>query len=132
MSKRSSAERIVLAALKETLQVFLNVVFYVLVIFVVVRASKYVYTAAYQIFGSVSVTQGEGHKEKITVADGESTMTVAKKLEKKGLIADKYTFYIRSKLTKQYMQPGTYTVSSSMDYDKIFSVLSGKESEDEK
>ena len=59
----------------------------------------------------------------MTIGKGESTMEVAKILDTKKLIKNKYSFYLRAKLTKQNILPGTYKVSSDMDYDQIFKVI---------
>lgn len=129
MSKQSSAEKLVIVILRITLQVFLNVIFYVLVIFVVVKGSKFAYTMAYETFGSVTATPKPGFERTITVTDGEGTMDLSKELEEDGIIVNRYTFYLRAKLMKQNIKPGTYKVNSSMNYDEIYSVITGENTE---
>ena len=50
-------------------------------------------------------------------------MEVARFLDTKKIIANKYSFYLRAKLTKVNILPGKYKVSSDMDYDRIFKVI---------
>jgi UPF0755 protein len=129
-TRRSSAENAVLSVLKATFQIFLNVLFYVIVIFVIIKAAKFASTFAYQVFGSVPVTKGVGQEKELIVTSGESTMQVANDLQTKGLIVNRYTFYVRAKLGKVNIKPGTYTISTSMDYDAIYSVLETGEKDD--
>lgn len=115
--------RIVLSIFGVVIHIFLNIIFYMVIVYMVIKASNYAYDFAYQVFGSVSVTQSSGYTAKVTIGKGESTMEVAKILDAKKLIKNKYSFYLRAKLTKQNILPGTYKVSSDMDYDQIFKVI---------
>jgi hypothetical protein len=93
------------------------------IVYLVIKASHYAYDFAYQVFGSVSVTKNSGYTAEVTIGKGESTMEVANMLDAKKIIVNKYSFYLRAKLTKQNILPGTYKVSSDMDYDRIFKVI---------
>ena len=118
-------ERIVLNIFGAVIHIFLNIIFYLVIIYLVVKTSHYAYNFAYQVFGSVSVTKNSGYTTttELVINKGESTMDIAKVLDAKKIIANKYSFYLRAKLTKQNILPGTYTVSSDMDYDAIFKVI---------
>ena len=115
--------RIVLSIFGVVIHIFLNIIFYMVIVYMVIKASNYAYDFAYQVFGSVSVTKNSGYAAEVTIGKGESTMVVAKILDTKKLIKNKYSFYLRAKLTKQNILPGTYKVSSDMDYDQIFKVI---------
>lgn len=115
--------RIVLSIFGVVIHIFLNIIFYMVIVYMVIKASNYAYDFAYQVFGSVSVTKNSGYAAEVTIGKGESTMEVAKILDTKKLIKNKYSFYLRAKLTKQNILPGTYKVSSDMDYDQIFKVI---------
>lgn len=91
--------------------------------YAIMKASHYAYDFAYQVFGSVSLTKNSGYMVDVTINKGESTMEIAQKLASKKLIANKYSFYLRAKLTKQNILPGTYKISSDMDYDQIFKII---------
>ncbi|MGP1433671.1 MAG: endolytic transglycosylase MltG [Catonella sp.] len=115
--------RIVLNIFGAIIHIFLNIIFYMVIVYMVIKASHYVYDFAYQVFGSVSVTKDSGYTTELTINKGESTMEVARLLEAKKVIPNKYSFYVRAKLTKLNILPGTYKVSSDMDYDRIFKVI---------
>ena len=115
--------RIVLNIFGVVIHIFLNIIFYMVIVYLVIRASHYAYDFAYQVFGSVSVTKNSGYTAEVTIGKGESTMEVANMLDAKKIIVNKYSFYLRAKLTKQNILPGTYKVSSDMDYDQIFKVI---------
>lgn len=102
----------------------LNVLFYVVVIVCVISFSKYAYNFTYQVFGNVTVDEEPGREVRIRIVSGESTMTVARKLEQNKIIVDKTTFYLKAKLSDADIMPGTYIVSSAMTYEEIFDVLS--------
>ena len=116
--------RIVLNIFGVVIHIFLNIIFYMVIVYLVIKASHYAYDFAYQVFGSVSVTKNSGYTAEVTIGKGESTMEVANMLDAKKIIVNKYSFYLRAKLTKQNILPGTYKVSSDMDYDRIFKVIS--------
>lgn len=125
MAASRRTERIVLNIFGAVIHIFLNIIFYLVIIYLVVKTSHYAYNFAYQVFGSVSVTKNSGYTTttELVINKGESTMDIAKVLDAKKIIANKYSFYLRAKLTKQNILPGTYTVSSDMDYDAIFKVI---------
>lgn len=115
--------RIVLNIFGVVIHIFLNIIFYMVIVYLVIKASHYAYDFAYQVFGSVSVTKNSGYTAEVTIGKGESTMEVANMLDAKKIIVNKHSFYLRAKLTKQNILPGTYKVSSDMDYDQIFKVI---------
>ena len=124
--------RIVLNVFGVVIHIFLNIIFYMIIVYLVIKASHYAYDFAYQVFGSVSVTKSPGYTVDVTIGKGESTMEVAKILDEKKVIAGRYSFYLRAKLTKQNILPGTYKISSDMDYDKIFKVITTPDKNTEK
>lgn len=115
--------RIVLNIFGVVIHIFLNIIFYMVIVYMVIKASHYAYDFAYQVFGSVSVTKNADYTAEITISKGESTMEVARILDAKKIIANKYSFYLRAKLTKINILPGKYKVSSDMDYDRIFKII---------
>lgn len=115
--------RIVRSIFGVVIHIFLNIIFYMVIVYMVIKASRYAYDFAYQVFGSVSVTKNADYTAEITISKGESTMEVARILDAKKIIANKYSFYLRAKLTKINILPGKYKVSSDMDYDRIFKTI---------
>lgn len=130
-SKPNTNSNIVLKAARTILHILINVLFYMLVIYLVSNAGKWLYDTSYQIFGNQGVTQGEGIDVYIKIDKGESTMNVARKLEQNKVIDNPYSFYIHAKLKEYPIMPGTFTLNTSMDYEEIFAVLTVPYQEEE-
>lgn len=69
----------------------------------------------------------------VTITEGQSNRQISKMLEEKGLIRDADPFYVRLMLTdyKKLIQPGTYTLNTSMQSEEMMAVMSGETDEDE-
>lgn len=77
-------------------------------------------------FGTVTVDQGKGQEKVFQVETNRSMYEVADKLQKQGLIVDKYSFYARTQLLEQdtvILRPGTYVLRTNMDYQEIIDIL---------
>lgn len=123
MARKNQGTKVVLSLTSTILHLMLTILFYVVVVILIVKGSQLAYQYSYQVFGSVSVDEVNGHDYTLTVSEGESTMNIATKLEQYGIIVNRYTFYVRAKLTKQNILPGTYEVNSTMDYDDIYKII---------
>lgn len=105
-------------------RLLLDILFYVIVIFAVLKLTEFGYHFCYQLFGSVAVNKvGEGKEVEFFIQSGDSTKEVASKLEREGLIVDSKSFYVKSLLSKANIQPGTYYLRSDMDYDTILKTI---------
>lgn len=103
----------------------LDIVLYLFLVIALISTCKYVYNFCYQVFGSASVTSSsDAVSMSVTFYEGESTLQIAERLEGYGLILDKYSFVTKSRLDKITIKPGTFILSSDMDYDEILSVIS--------
>lgn len=103
----------------------LDILLYLFLIFAAVYSCKYAYNFCYQVFGSASVTdEANAYSMSITIYDGESTLDIAKRLEGYELIPNKYSFVVKSRLDKVAIKPGTFILSSDMDYDEILDIIS--------
>ncbi len=121
------AAKIALVMTKGALHLLATILFYILVIAALYQLANVTYKYAYQVTGDVTAEAKPGHEEEITIEPKEATMDLAKELYDKGLIVNRYTFYIRAKLNRKTpILPGTYVISSTMNYDEILKVLSGK------
>lgn len=122
MAKSQSTSKIILKFTGSLLQLFVNIIIYTIVILAIVKASSAAYSFTYRIFGSVRMDT-IGMNVTIQVNEGESEMNIAGKLELSKLIPDKYSFYLKAKLIKAEILPGTYLLNTAMDYDEILAVL---------
>ena len=119
--------RFLLGITKGALHIVVTILFYALVVFALYQLAGLTYKYAYQVTGSQTVAEAPGTDQEITVTKGEATMKIATELFDKGIVLNKYTFYIRAKLNRKTpIIPGTYTVNSSMTYDDILTILAGK------
>lgn len=123
MSTKTANVKIALKIASFILRLTLNTLFYVLVIYLVVQLSTEAYSFSYQIFGNVAVDEAPGREREIQIRKGESTMSVANKLEVTHMVKNKYAFYLKVKLKEVSIMPGTYLLNSSMTYDEILDVI---------
>ena len=123
MAKKSAATKVVLDITSMVLHLLLNIVFFIVVVMLVVKFSQIAYDFSYQVFGSVRASEENGREYELTISEGESTMRVAAKLEQNRIIVNRFSFFLRAKLMKKNILPGTYNVNASMDYDEIYAVI---------
>lgn len=123
MTSKPTSAQLVLKITSFILRLLLNILFYTVVVILIVRASKMTYDFCYEIFGQVTVAEEPGRDIEIQISKGESTMNVASKLELNRIIVNKYSFYVKAKLKKHTIMPGTYTLNTSMTYDDIFAII---------
>ncbi len=122
MASRSTSEN-TLKILSFIIRLMLNIIFYIAIIYLIARISQITYNFTYQIFGQVTSEEAPGTDVVIQIKKGESTMNIASKLERNKVIVNKYSFYVKAKLKKYVIMPGTYTVNTSMTYDEIFTAI---------
>lgn len=123
---RQRTGRLVLDLFSIVINIFLNIIFYIVVVYLIIHISGHVYNFSYQVFGDVSVTKNSEKYVDFKVDKGESTMSIAGRLESMNLIVNKYSFYARSKLSKKNILDGEYKLSSDMNYREILNILSTK------
>lgn len=134
MAAVSNRTKSILGIVKIIIQIIWNILLYTLVILVALRLCTAVYDFSYHIFGNVTVESSPGTDKAIEIADGEGTMHIASKLENQGIVTDKYTFYVRAKLStgsRKPILPGSYKLNTSMTYDEIISVITNESSTEE-
>jgi UPF0755 protein len=124
MTNKSATMKLTLKVTSFIARLLLNVAFYILVVVLIINFSKIAYDFTYQLYGPVTVSEkGKGTTVELSIDKGESTMDVASKLEVNRVIANKYSFYLKTKLGSYVLMPGTYEVSTDMTYDEILNVI---------
>lgn len=129
MSETGNRTKTIWAIVKIFLQIIWNILFYTVVILVMVRLCTAAYDFSYQIFGNVAVESAPGRDMAVEIQEAEGTMHIATKLENQGIVANRYSFFIRAKLstgTKKPILPGSYKLNTSMTYDQIISVITNE------
>lgn len=124
MTNKSTSIKLTLKITSFIMRMLLNIMFYIVVIMLVINVSKMAFDFTYQLYGSGTMDPvGSGKEIIFQINKGESTMDVASKLEVTHVIKDKYSFYLKVKLGEYVIMPGTYEISSDMNYDEILSVI---------
>lgn len=116
------------------IQIILNVLFYVIAIIVIMRFGTVAYELSYQVFGNVTVQEAPGVDKVITIEPGTSSLEIAEMFEEEGLVVNKYSFFVRTKITisdTHPIIPGTYTLNTSMPYETIIEIITGMEVEED-
>jgi UPF0755 protein len=123
--KKSTAGNLVLRFTGSLIRLLIDIIFYVFVIMLLIKATRFAYNFTYQTFGSVSVEASPGTDVSFTIGEGDTTMSIATRLETSRLIVDRYSFYVKTKLKTYVIMPGTYTLNTSMNYSEILAVITG-------
>lgn len=121
---RSSGTRVLLRLSGGFLMVCLNIVIYIVVVYLIYKAAIFSYDFAYEVMGNVTVDEKDaGRDVRIQVLKGETSMNVAAKLETNKIIVNKYSFFVKLKLRGNDLMPGTYQLNTSMTYDEIIALI---------
>ncbi len=117
----------------KTNQVFATVFSIVLKVIIIVAAILFIYKGAataydygYRLFTEPAVSQGTGREVTVSITSGKSAKEVGQLLESKGLIRDAKLFVLQELISDYHgkIQPGIYTLSSSMTADEMLAIMS--------
>ncbi|MBR6019532.1 MAG: endolytic transglycosylase MltG [Lachnospiraceae bacterium] len=122
--RKSQAGRYVISMSNGIVRLFIDLLFYVIVAYAIYKLSIYAKSFSYQLFGSVQVDDYDHAVEKdILIELGDSTRDVGKRLERDGIIVNELSFYIKVKINKLNIMPGTYKLRTDMNYDEILNII---------
>lgn len=122
--RKSQAGRYVISMSNGIVRLFIDLLFYVIVAYAIYKLSIYARSFSYQLFGSVQVDDYDHAVEKdILIELGDSTRDVGKRLERDGIIVNELSFYIKVKINKLNIMPGTYKLRTDMNYDEILNII---------
>lgn len=116
------------------LSILLELVLVFVFVLVIWMAGKWAYGFGYQVFAEQTVEEEPGTDIEVTIQKGDANKKVCEMLESKGLIRDADIFYVRLMLTdyRKLIQPGTYTLNTSMQSEEMMAVMSGETLDGEK
>ena len=106
--------------------IIVYIIIYSVFIFGLGKLCSYAYGFTHQVFGNEIVEAPPGLDVEFQINEGESVSTISKRLEMNKLIVNRYSFYIRAKLTLDKdspIMPGIYTLNTSLTYDEILSII---------
>ena len=103
----------------------------VIIVILLMQAFNFSYNFSYDVFSNTVYNAKDDREIVVTVGAGSSSMEIASLLEEKGVVESKYVAFVRSKITKATVIPGTYVLKPSMTIDEIYTILSNAEQEEE-
>jgi UPF0755 protein len=119
----------------KVLMAILKVIFSIMIILVIIVLTVHLcqtgYDYGYRFFTETPVAEAPGEDVLVQVKDDTTSMGLAKMLEQKGLIRDAKLFYMRLELSayRNSIQPGIYTLNTSMTPKEMMMVMSAEELE---
>lgn len=102
-----------------------KVVAAVLIVVVIYKVGGKAYDFGYAIFEDKPMSQGTGREVTVSVTEGKSTKEIGEILESKGLVEDATIFWLQNILSsyKDELQPGMYTLNTSMTPTEIMAIM---------
>ena len=100
-----------------------NIIMYVVAVFVLFRVGAFAYDFSYEVFGEPVVSQYSDEEVRIEIQSGDGSQTVAKKLKEAGVINNEWAFILKSRLSKASLMPGVYVVNASMSADDMIELM---------
>ncbi len=110
-------------AAKAIITVSWQMILCILVIIVLYHAGVYGYEFGKEIFAPTPVSIDQGKDMIVIVEEDATSADVAKLLESKGLIRDWRVFYVQAFLYQAQIEPGSYTLNTSMTSQDILDIM---------
>lgn len=125
-----SIKRIAMAIIGTSLRVMLLAV----IVMYIHKVSLTAYDFGYRIFAEEPVSSGTGRDVEVTVPMGKNAREVGEILEDKGLIRDANLFFCQEILSAYHkkIQPGVYTLNTTMTAEQMLAVMAADAPEDSK
>ncbi len=91
------------------------------------------YDYGYRVFSETPITEGEGLDKEVVIPIGSSSRDIGTILKNNGLIRDDKLFIIQELLSsyRGKLQPGNYTLNTSMTAEEMMKVMAGSDEEEE-
>jgi len=107
----------------------------VIVVFATVTIFYWGITSAYDfglgVFSKRTMTSEPGIEMSFSIKEGESALSVGKKLEEMGLIHSAYAFVFQKYFYDVKLVPGSYKLNTAMTVKEALQALKGEEVEEE-
>lgn len=121
--------------LNRVLFAFIKIAFNVMIVLMIIFGTFSLcgagYDYGYRFFSETSMAPAPGEDVLVLVEPGTSGFELSKKLEEKGLVRDAKLFYLQLKLSaySKSIEPGTYTLNTSMTPKELMIAMSPGELE---
>lgn len=106
-----------------------KVVIIALFLMFIYKAAVGAYHYGYRIFADEPFAQEPGRDVTVSITAGKDAKEIGRILESQGLVEDATVFYLQNLLSshKGDLQPGTYTLNTSMSAEEMMVIMSGEE-----
>lgn len=109
-----------------------RILVYGLVIFLMYKGITAGYEFGHEIFYASSVAVEPGADRTVTIEKGDTASDLAHILKEKGLIKNEYSVIVQSKFYEYDINPGTYTLNTSMTSKEMLQIINeNKEDQEE-
>lgn len=108
-----------------------KLIVYALVILLLYEGASKGFAFGHEIFDPTPVAAAPGIDKKITIAKDTTVSEAADLLLEKGLINNKFTFIIQSKFYDYEINPGDYTLNTSMTSKEMLAQINEAPEEEE-
>lgn len=112
--------------------VVLKLALAIAVVVLIYKGATMAYDYGYRIFQEPPISEGTGYDVEVQITMGKSALEIGELLEQKGLIRDANLFYVQNLLShyKDELQPGVYTLNTSMTMQEMMEVMAAGEQEE--
>lgn len=101
-----------------------RLILYAIAILLIYEGVTKGYEFGHEIFYASAMEAAPGRDREIQVEAGASVSAVGKTLEEEGLINNQYSFIIQAMVYDYEIQPGSYTLNTSLTSREILDILS--------
>jgi len=115
------------------LSTIVKVAVIILVLMFIYKAAIKAYDFGYAVFDDKPMSEAPGREVTVSITTGKSVKEIGEILESKGLVKNATIFYVQNLLSsyKDELQPGMYTLNTSMAPTEMMNVMAGSEEETE-
>lgn len=120
--------------LKTSLFYAIQILVDIIILLILVKGFSMAYGFSYSVFNDSAKNQASTEYKVITILDGDSTSKISEKLEKEGIIDNKYVMMAKIKVGSygSKIKSGQYGLSPSMTYNEIIKIITNEQDDDGK
>jgi len=113
--------------------ILLRLSIFVMIVIGMYELGRFSYTFGYGIVSDTAMEPEPGRDVKVSFTDDVTAKSLAKLLERRGLVKDADVFCIQLKINKyeEKLEPGDYVLNTSMTPTQMMQVMSGETEEEE-
>lgn len=120
--------------LKTSLFYAIQILVDIIILLILVKGFSMAYGFSYSVFNDSAKNSASTEYKVITILDGDSTSKISEKLEKEGIIDNKYVMMAKIKVGSygSKIKSGQYGLSPSMTYNEIIKIITNEQDDDGK